>query len=181
MLIILNSTKQFVSKDSGILSNHTEFQDSSIYHIVYDQQPGPAYCYENNFVDHHGTHVSGIAIGKTVGSANKFTVFDYQICYYTRFQCRNNINEIDCYGSDLLKSFNLIKLRLKNNKNLRIVINMSFSAPIGSFKWLLEQELKELYSLNAIIVVNVCLSKFICIISIMLIKIVGCLIYFMCN
>lgn len=110
--------------DSGIQSNHEEFENYQIIHRLGD---GPA-IYPNDGSEiqkygDHGTHVAGLASGKNYGSSRNFTIFDYRVCEFT-----SNGQDMPCYGSLIFEALFSVWEDLKA-KGKPSVINLSLGGP----------------------------------------------------
>jgi len=120
--------------DSGILNTHTELSSVKSYTLM-----DPSYSTPQTG---HGTHVAGIAVGKTCGVTNH-AVYDYPVC-------RGSTEA--CYTSYIEDAFAAILSRLNSTKR-RGVINMSFGTstmPSSYYISWYDSYLSQLVNLGAI-------------------------------
>ena len=112
--------------DSGVQSNHDEFFDGQVQHLMGD---GPAYYPDKNWFGTHGTHVAGIAGGKTYGSSRNFKIYDLRVCEYDTEREPKSPDDIPCFGSLIFEALETVLERLKKDPYRRGVINMSLGGP----------------------------------------------------
>ena len=105
--------------DSGIQSDHIEFEDGQVIHIMGD---GPASAETSNLgtiYDVHGTHVAGSASGRNYGSSRGFPIYDYRVCEF------DSNMEVPCYTSLITDAMERVLNKLRENPARRGVINLS--------------------------------------------------------
>ena len=101
--------------DSGVLSTHDEFDDTTVIHL--DSDWG-----DSSLFDSHGTHVAGIAGGKNTGVFKQASrIYSYGVCRILTDDGRTS-----CSGQDIEDGLIATISKLSENPSRRGVINMSF-------------------------------------------------------